>query len=209
MDDEQLVDPNLGMWSSFEMWMMMRQLRGFELPEFLDGCRHAYPAVCGLMYTREWDALEPMVSPKCLEAMQAMMEEFGSAARRIQVEDVEEDFQVQSALLTKVMLIDDDETDGPNCHLDVKVCAPPPVGKMVDCTPLDARSRGSHRITSGHPRPTSQFLVHESYKIFDFHTNSVIEPFDGRKRPQESTWRFEGRVSEDDGDAGWKLFALV
>ena len=120
MDNPQLVDPDLWFYRRFEMWMMMRQLHGFDLPEFLDGCRHAYPTVCGLMYERDWITLEPMVAPKCLEAMQHMMEEFGSAAQRIQVEDADEEFQVQSALLTKVMLIDEDEPYGPNCHLDVK-----------------------------------------------------------------------------------------
>ena len=53
--------------------------------------------------------------------------------------------------------------------------------------------------------------MHESYKIYDFHTNDVVEPFDGRVRPQESTWRFEGRVEpEGEGDGpGWRLLAFV
>eukprot|EP00966_Prymnesium_polylepis_P055030 1272090-Prymnesium_polylepis.1 len=93
MDDESLVDPTLNMFRRFEMRVMLRNLRGFDLPEFLGGCQHAYPTVCALMYAREWEELEPMVAPTCLEAMRAMMDEFGDAGRRIQVEDPEEEFQ--------------------------------------------------------------------------------------------------------------------
>ena len=55
-----------------------------------------------------------------------------------------------------------------------------------------------------------QFLVNESYRIFDFHSNECVPPFDGRERAQESTWRFEGRVGNAPGDeAGWRLVAFV
>ena len=45
-------------------------------------------------------------------------------------------------------------------------------------------------------------VSHETWRIFDYHTNEAIEPYDGRVRVQESTWRFEGVVAEPQASAG-------
>ena len=41
---------------------------------------------------------------------------------------------------------------------------------------------------------------HESWRMFDYHSNEALEPFDGRVRVQESTWRFEGVVLDPEFD---------
>ena len=180
MNDPTLVEPSLGMYSSLEMWMMLRNLRGLEVPDFLEGCRHAYSTVSWLMYRREWDHLSELVAPHCLEAMQSTMEEIGDRGQRIEIEP--EDITVRSALLSRVRLLEtpaDQQPGGVPCHLDVR------------------------------------FVVQETYRIFDFHSNELVPPFDGSPRVQESNWRFEGSVSDPEADqaseqeVGWKLYGIV
>ena len=57
---------------------------GLDLPDFLQGSRLAYAAVTRLMYSRDWDALEPLVSPAMLNAMQQTMEEEPFDVRRVE-----------------------------------------------------------------------------------------------------------------------------
>lgn len=116
MDDETLVSPDLGLFRRSEMWMMLRILNGLDLPDFLAGCRQAYPMVTTLMYEREWADLEPLVAPHCLEAMKETMDIFRTEARRVQV-DSGSDIEVQSVQLRRAQVL----SEGPrgSCHLDV------------------------------------------------------------------------------------------
>ena len=176
INDPKLVDQNLGVYRAFEMWLMLRMLRGLELPEFLEGCSHAYTTVSWLMYEREWEALSELVSPGCLAAMQSTMDEFLSERRRIEISQ-EQDIQLNSVLLSRARVLEaPDDHPGVACHLDVK------------------------------------FIALESFQIFDYETNEAVPYFD-QPRTQESTWRFEGTVSNVEGDnapeTSWKLFAIV
>ena len=56
----------------------------------------------------------------------------------------------------------------------------------------------------------------ESFRIFNYHTNEPMPPFDGQTRSQTSTWRFEGVVTPNweveeaaEAQADWKLHAIV
>ena len=40
-----------------------------------------------------------------------------------------------------------------------------------------------------------KFTTFESWAIWDFRENSYVAPFDGQRRQQEYTWRFEGVVN--------------
>ena len=77
MDNELLVDPRqdlflpVRLFRRSELWMSLRLLRGFDLEDFILGSSHAYGVVLTAMYTRDWETLEHLVSPACLEAMQA------------------------------------------------------------------------------------------------------------------------------------------
>ena len=72
MADETLVDGSLWPHRRLEMWLQLRTLNGIDLPSILRGSAHAYVVVQTLMYEREWEALEPLVSPSCLRAMQEL-----------------------------------------------------------------------------------------------------------------------------------------
>jgi len=186
MQDEKLVDASLWPHRRLEMWLQLRTLDGLDLPSFLQGSAHAYVVVQTLMYEREWDALAPLVSPNCLVAMQETMEHMGSVAQRVQMD--EGDIVVRSNVLRKVVVLQPGDSvpqgDGTEVHV---------------------------------PRGSCQLDVHfsadESFRIFNYHTNELMPPFDGGTRAQESTWRFEGVVVPPDGEAGemtdWRLHAIV
>ena len=53
------------------VWMSLRLLHGLDLDEFLSGTRHAYHVVQDLLRDGEWDALEPLLQPDCLEAVES------------------------------------------------------------------------------------------------------------------------------------------
>ena len=48
----------------------------------MTGCRFAYPLVTRAMYRNDWEMLEPLVLPNCLDAMRQAMEDFSVAGRR-------------------------------------------------------------------------------------------------------------------------------
>jgi len=69
--------------------------------------------------------------------------------------------------------------------------------------PSDDVPRGSCELSV-------HFLSEETFKIFDFHTNELVPPFDGRARQQESTWVFSGVVSADDEQTRpWQVERIV
>ena len=128
MADETLVDGSLWPHRRLEMWLQLRTLNGIDLPSILRGSAHAYVVVQTLMYEREWEALEPLVSPSCLRAMQETMEHMGSVAQRVQLDAG--DIVVRSNVLRKVMVLQPGErvlqSDGTevcvprgSCQLDV------------------------------------------------------------------------------------------
>ena len=49
------------------------------------------------MYRRQWDKLEPLVSPDCLDAMQFTMEQFGDAGQRIEGIDADDAIRARDA----------------------------------------------------------------------------------------------------------------
>lgn len=122
--DEQLVDRNLGMFQRISLWAMLRALPGLDLPDFLLGTRHAYGEVTRLMYRRNFAALEPLVAPACLEAMQQTMDEFGAAAHRVVDADLDGAIAVRRAVLCGAEVFKpapDDAPDAPRrCLLDVR-----------------------------------------------------------------------------------------
>ena len=123
MHDDSLVDAG-GMIGSAKMWVMLRALPGLDLPDFLDGASMAYGTVTRLMYSQDWDALEPLVSPDMMKAMQATMDDMGADGRRvIDIED-EDAIEVKSARLRQVLFMEDPESealDRQRCHLDVHI----------------------------------------------------------------------------------------
>ena len=123
MEDETLTDATLWPHRRLELWLYLRNLKGLDLPNFLEGTRHAYVVVQRLMYQRDWDELEPLVSEGCLKAMQETMEHMGSVAQRVQFE--EGDIVVQSAVLRKARVLKPPETIFLNgcCELDVHFTA--------------------------------------------------------------------------------------
>jgi len=197
MQDSTLVDPG-GILASARMWAMLKLLPGLDLPDFLAGSSLAYGAVTRLMYAQDWDALEPLVSEQMLNAMQSTMAELTGDGRRVM--DVENDgaIAVHSAVLRQVLILQDDEQD-PSIQ--------PRAGRRCH---LDVA-----------------FVSHETWTLMDYHSNETVEPYDGRMRVQESTWRFEGVVvpsstdggeaavasdSDNGGDdeaAGWTVYAIV
>ena len=129
MDDASLVDPlgwgkgQIGVMRRMEMYTMLHLLPGFDLPEFLAGTRMAYGAVIRLMYSRDWDALETLVAPACLEAMVATMDDIASDRRRIVEFEDQDAVEIHSASLNRVLLLDDPtfEVGGPRkVHIDVR-----------------------------------------------------------------------------------------
>lgn len=129
MADPTLIDPvgwganQIGVMRRIEMYTMMHLLPGFELREFLAGTRMAYSAVTRLMYARDWEALESLVSPGCLDAMVSTMEDLAGDRRRIVDADDDEAINITSATLCRVLLIDDpehSEGDPRKVHLDVR-----------------------------------------------------------------------------------------
>ena len=124
MYDEKLVDASLWPHRRLEMWLQLRTLNGIDLPSFLQGSAHAYVVVQTLMYERAWEALEPLVSPNCLQAMQETMEHMGSVAQRVQLD--EGNIVVRSNVLRKVMVLQPGESvaqgDGTEVHVPRGSC---------------------------------------------------------------------------------------
>ena len=145
-----------------EMWLALRVLRGLDLEEFLEGSAHAYGVVSRLMYRRQWDKLEPLVSPDCLDAMQFTMEQFGDAGQRIEGIDADDAIRVRSNLLCRAQVMKEAGDEGLSSD------AP----------------RMSHLDDSN--------VDDEKLAINDINTNEPVGGFDGGTRQQKSTWRFEG-----------------
>ena len=129
MGDPDLVDPlgwgtgQIGVIRRMEMYTMLHLVPGFNLPEFLDGTRYGYGAVTRLMYAKDWDALEGLVAPACLDAMVATMDDIAGDRRRIQEFEDQDAVQIKSATLTNVLLLDDPsfQTGDPRkVHIDVR-----------------------------------------------------------------------------------------
>ena len=173
------------------MWTMLKLLPGLDLPDFLMGSRFAYGSVTRLMYTQDWESLEPLVSEQMLKAMQETMEEITGGGRRVIEVETADAITVEKAVLRQVLIMSDDsESSVRRCHLDVHI------------------------------------VSHEKWQLMDYHTNKTVEPYDGRVRVQESTWRFEGVIApppadgEESSDAaatdtsrqvelGWTVYAIV
>ena len=117
-DDRQLV-ADLNFYRRGELWTMLRLLPGFDLPDFLEGCKVAYPAVTTLMYTRQFDELATLTSPACCEAMRATIEGMADDGHRTQLPSDGVLAEVLSARLRSVQLLQSDDGDTPPgaCHV--------------------------------------------------------------------------------------------
>lgn len=113
-----------GLLATAKMWLMLRALPGLDLPNFLEGSRVAYTTVSTLMYAQDWEALDPLVSPAMMTAMQQTMEELSGDGRRVMGLDDEDAIAVHRAVLREVLILEDEDESVPNgttrrCHLDV------------------------------------------------------------------------------------------
>lgn len=204
MGDETLVDTR-GMFSYARMWVMLKSLPGLDLPDFLQGAALAYGTVTRLMYAQDWEALRPLVSTEMLKAMQSTMDELSGDGRRVIDLDNEESIVVHRAVLRQVLILEGPEgADG-----SVQASSDRPAAPAAQQCHLDV------------------FIVsHEKWQMMDYHSNDTLEPYDGRVRVQQSTWRFEGLVvppASTEGDVeqevpqanantdsvGWTVHAIV
>ena len=112
MANDALVTSAVWGLRRMEMWLALRVLRGLDLEEFLEGSAHAYGVVSRLMYRRQWDKLEPLVSPDCLDAMQFTMEQFGDAGQRIEGIDADDAIRVRSNLLCRAQVMKEAGDEG-------------------------------------------------------------------------------------------------
>jgi hypothetical protein len=200
MADPELVSPNLGFFGRTQLWLSLGILPGLDLPEFLCGARLAYATVTRSMYERDWAFLDPLVSPQMLEAMQFAMNEFGDNARRVEGFEAADAIELSGARLVKAQILKPDEE-----------------WERQNASSQRERWRSEPRRC----HLDVQFLSHESWKIIDYRLNEAIEPFDGRRREQQSTWRFEGVVYTSDSpdtaldqgagesEEGWTVHAIV
>ena len=129
MADPSLVDPvgwgkgQIGVMRRIQMYTMLHLMPGFDLPDFLEGARMGYPAVIRMMYAREWDELESLVAPACLDAMVRTMDDIAGDRRRIVEFEDTDAIEIQSATLNQVLLLDDptfQTGDARKVHLDVR-----------------------------------------------------------------------------------------
>lgn len=146
--------------------------------------------VTRFMYEQKFSELTQMCRPECVEAMKAAMAEFASEGRRVVGAEDDTAIDVRVAVLKAVL-----------------VEAPPESSEAADGPPPGIRCNLDVR-----------YEVVERFQIWDFHENAAIAPADGSERIQHSTWRFEGVVAPDDGDAGsereggesnWRLVAII
>lgn len=137
MADSRLVSDSLGFFGRMEMHFTLRTLPGLDLPDFLQGSRLAYAAVTRLMYSRDWDALEPLVSPAMLNAMQQTMEEEPFDVRRVEGCEEEGSIVVTQATLQRVQLLTpptDDAWAPRKCHLDVSISSLEYVAQLTNAS---------------------------------------------------------------------------
>jgi hypothetical protein len=121
VQDPTLVSPD-GLFGTARMWVMLRVIPGFDLPDFLMGTRLAYGTATRLMYARDWVALEPLVSKELHSAMQETMDIFGAEGRRVMLPDAEDAIDVKSAVLRRVAVLEGEEdAAGRRCHMDVLI----------------------------------------------------------------------------------------
>lgn len=113
----------IGFFRRMEIYTMLHLMPGFDLPEFLAGTRLAYGIVTRLMYAREWEQLETLVAPNCLDAMVSTMDDIAGDRRRILEADADDALNIESATLHRVLLLDDPSFvtgDARKVHLDVR-----------------------------------------------------------------------------------------
>ena len=87
MADKSLVDPSLGLWGRTQLWCALRVLAGLDVEGFLQTARVAHTVVLARMYQRDYEPLEPLVSPRVLDALKSTMETIGAEGLRIEWED--------------------------------------------------------------------------------------------------------------------------
>lgn len=202
VNDPSLVDPvadgfvaaSQSIYRRGLLALMLRSLPGLDLPDFLEGARHAYGVTTRHMYRKNWDELEPMVAPGCLVAMQEAMEQLtaGDDPSRVVGEDEEGAITVKRAVLHQINIVDIERTEAASLRLPHRTASDDDFAPVL-CH-LDVR-----------------FEAEESFRIMECQGNNAVEPFDGRVRNQQSIWRFEGSVApeDDEHDQGWRVFALV
>ena len=158
MADARLIDQRIGVFERTNLWMSLRLLHGLDLPDFLQGSRHAYHVVHNLVRDCEWDALEPMVQPKCLEALEGFHPNIKALPQ-----DTDNDISILSAVVSSARLLEPcTYTPIPEgtAHLEVKFAALQGVtlyDLQTGATPLvDPRLQQSTWTFEGTVRPDGE-----------------------------------------------------
>lgn len=180
MDDPSLVSPSLSLWRRSELFLSLRLLPGLNLKEFLRGAAVAYPVVCSAMYTRDWDALAPLVAPRCLEAMQEAMDGMAEVGQRVSLAPDGSDLTVLSATLARAQVLQtSDEVPQGSCLLHVKYTVRETYS-IIDCH-------------SNAPMPPFDGSVREQESTWVF--EGIVRPEgEGDREEEEPDWKVHGIV---------------
>ena len=115
------IDQQLGVYDRTRVWMSLRLLHGLDVHEFLHGSRHAYHVVHSLLRGGEFDALEPLLQPACLEAVHGFAPHVATLPHH-----ADDSISILSAVLTDARLL---EPSAEECvvpgtaHLEVRFSA--------------------------------------------------------------------------------------
>jgi hypothetical protein len=116
MANPEIIDQRIGVFERTNLWMNLRLLHGLDLPEFLQGSRHAYSVVHDLLRAADFDALEPLMQPKCLETLEGFAPNIAAMPR-----NTDDSITMLSAVLSAAHLLEPcSYTPEGTAHLEVK-----------------------------------------------------------------------------------------
>lgn len=184
MADESLVDPQLGLWGRTQLWCALRVLAGLDVEDFLQGARVAHTVVLARMYQRDFEPLEPVVSPRVLDALKSTMETIGAEGRRIEWEDG--CVRVLSCRLRSAEVLKSPD--------DARMCRRGEGSKLETDSETDSETDAETTLSC---HLHVHIVTEESWRMVDYSGSArgeVIPAFDGTPRRQSSTWVFAGSI---------------
>jgi hypothetical protein len=233
MANDELLSSDLGFFRRTELYFMLRTLPGLDLPEFLQGARMAYSAVTRLMYSREFEALGPLVSPAMLNAMRQTMEEEPFDVRRVEGHDEDESIVVTHATLVRAQLLtppSDDLWLPRQCHLDVAFTSEE-TWRIYDyregmaLPPFDGRSRTQQStwrfegsVRPPPPLPDAEVDIAEATRRMQASLTRTAADVAGTREGDDpdlmgtAHMRDRGKADgggEEDEDGDWIVYAVV